>query len=209
MTARCLACEDRARYYHPTLQRFISEDPIGSAGGGPNLYAYVADSPINSRDPLGLWTVSLGTTVGAAFGFGGGGGTFVNLGHDPTQGWLTGWSLSVTGTATGGAVAGAGYTAGISLSVSTANDVSGLLGTFYEAGRGGLGRTGVGYFESPDRLVQGGTASISLPGGRGYLGASVGASTTSALVQWVQGRSLSFGATDGASIVTIPLGGRK
>jgi len=198
-----------ARYYHPDLQRFISEDPLRFVGGDPNFYAYVGNGPINSRDPLGLWTVSLGTTVGAAVGFGGGGGTFVNVGHDPTQGWLSGWSLSVTGTAAGGAVAGAGYTAGISLSVSTANDVSGLLGTFYEAGRGGLGRTGVGYFESPDRLVQGGTVSISLPGGRGYLGASVGASTTSALVQWVQGRSLSFGATDGASIVTIPLSGRK
>jgi len=29
----------RARYYNPTLQRFISEDPVGFAGGGPNLYA--------------------------------------------------------------------------------------------------------------------------------------------------------------------------
>jgi hypothetical protein len=87
--------------------------------------------------------------------------------------------------------------------VSTASDVSGLLGTFYELGRGGLGRTGAGYFESPDGSVQGGTVSISLTGGsRGYLGASVGASTTSALVQWIQGRSLSLGATDGASIVT-------
>ena len=31
----------RARYYSPTLQRFISEDPIGFAGGDLNLFAYV------------------------------------------------------------------------------------------------------------------------------------------------------------------------
>lgn len=43
----------RARYYHPGLQRFLSEDPIGLAGGDPNLYAYVRNNPLNFRDPLG------------------------------------------------------------------------------------------------------------------------------------------------------------
>jgi RHS repeat-associated protein len=43
----------RARYYNPTLQRFISEDPIEFAGGF-NLYAYVANSPIGYIDPTGL-----------------------------------------------------------------------------------------------------------------------------------------------------------
>jgi RHS repeat-associated protein len=44
----------RARYYHPTLQRFISEDPLGFAGGDANLYAYVFNSPTKFSDPLGL-----------------------------------------------------------------------------------------------------------------------------------------------------------
>ncbi len=44
----------RARYYSPTLGRFISEDPIRFAGGQPNLYAYVFDDPTNFIDPLGL-----------------------------------------------------------------------------------------------------------------------------------------------------------
>ncbi|TKB75487.1 MAG: hypothetical protein E8D46_01315 [Nitrospira sp.] len=44
----------RARYYHPRLQRFISEDPIGFAGGDVNLYAYVRNVPLLSIDPLGL-----------------------------------------------------------------------------------------------------------------------------------------------------------
>src|SRR5207237_1959216 len=44
---------NRARYYSPTLQRFISEDPIGLAGGD-NLYAYVGNSPMKFSDPSGL-----------------------------------------------------------------------------------------------------------------------------------------------------------
>jgi RHS repeat-associated protein len=44
----------RARYYHPGLQRFISEDPLGTFGGDANFYAYVANDPLSWRDPLGL-----------------------------------------------------------------------------------------------------------------------------------------------------------
>ena len=40
----------RARYYSPTLQRFISEDPAGFAAGDTNLYAYVGNNPIDWRD---------------------------------------------------------------------------------------------------------------------------------------------------------------
>jgi len=43
----------RARYYHPVLSRFVSEDPIGFGGGDPNLYAYTAGSPTNFTDPSG------------------------------------------------------------------------------------------------------------------------------------------------------------
>ncbi len=43
----------RARYYHPQLQRFISEDPLGF-GGGVNLAAYAANSPAVYGDALGL-----------------------------------------------------------------------------------------------------------------------------------------------------------
>jgi RHS repeat-associated protein len=47
----------RARYYSPELQRFISEDPIGLAGGDTNYFAYVGNNPVNWIDPLGLvWT---------------------------------------------------------------------------------------------------------------------------------------------------------
>ena len=43
-----------ARYYSPLQSRFISQDPIGFAGGTTDLYAYVEDNPVNSSDPNGL-----------------------------------------------------------------------------------------------------------------------------------------------------------
>lgn len=43
----------RGRYYHPSLQRFISEDPIEFAAGDPNLFAYAYNNPTNFRDPSG------------------------------------------------------------------------------------------------------------------------------------------------------------
>jgi RHS repeat-associated protein len=58
----------RARYYHPTLQRFISEDPIGFAGGDINLYAYVWNSPTGLVDPLGLDAWSDAGNLAAGFG---------------------------------------------------------------------------------------------------------------------------------------------
>ncbi|HEX9223721.1 MAG TPA: RHS repeat-associated core domain-containing protein [Candidatus Acidoferrales bacterium] len=42
----------RARYYSPTLQRFISEDPI-EFWGGINFYAYADNSPTDEVDPQG------------------------------------------------------------------------------------------------------------------------------------------------------------
>ncbi|MGL5829680.1 MAG: RHS repeat-associated core domain-containing protein, partial [Angustibacter sp.] len=42
---------NRARYYSPSLQRFISADPAGAAGSGANLYEYVGSSPTQFTDP--------------------------------------------------------------------------------------------------------------------------------------------------------------
>ena len=43
-----------ARDYDPTIARWTTKDPIGFAGGDTNLYAYVANDPINLVDPSGL-----------------------------------------------------------------------------------------------------------------------------------------------------------
>jgi RHS repeat-associated protein len=57
----------RARYYHPSFCRFISQDPAGFAAGDTNLYVYVYNSPTNYTDPTGevaLWAA--GCAIGAA-----------------------------------------------------------------------------------------------------------------------------------------------
>jgi RHS repeat-associated protein len=41
----------RARYYLPSMGRFINEDP---AGAGDNFYRYADDDPVNLIDPFGL-----------------------------------------------------------------------------------------------------------------------------------------------------------
>jgi RHS repeat-associated protein len=46
----------RARYYHPGLARYISEDPLRFRDG-MNPYTYVRNNPANARDPLGLYTI--------------------------------------------------------------------------------------------------------------------------------------------------------
>jgi RHS repeat-associated protein len=43
----------RARYYDPTVGRFMSEDPTGFKGG-LNFYPYVTNDPANQTDPMGF-----------------------------------------------------------------------------------------------------------------------------------------------------------
>ena len=71
----------RARYYDPTVGRFISRDPAGMPNG-VNRFAYVGNDPINNTDPSGLffgYDNLLGGVVnaglGAAVTYATGGGT--------------------------------------------------------------------------------------------------------------------------------------
>jgi len=43
----------RARYYMPSLGRFVSQDPLDLAAG-PNEYAYVGDNPVDTTDWSGM-----------------------------------------------------------------------------------------------------------------------------------------------------------
>jgi RHS repeat-associated protein len=44
----------RARYYSPTQERFISQDPAGIAASGPNGYLYTGNDPTDMTDPGGM-----------------------------------------------------------------------------------------------------------------------------------------------------------
>ena len=49
----------RARYYSPTYQRFIAQDPIGLGSGNPNFYAYASSDPINETDASGEQAIAI------------------------------------------------------------------------------------------------------------------------------------------------------
>lgn len=61
-----------ARYYNPSIGRFVSEDPIGFQGD-INLYRYVRNSPSAFKDPTGLVAWHCHVIVGSlSAGLGGG-----------------------------------------------------------------------------------------------------------------------------------------
>jgi RHS repeat-associated protein len=154
----------RARYYSPTFQRFVSQDPIGFATGDTNLYRYALDAPTIANDPLGLLTFSLGFSV--------------NL-----QLWLFNVSASVGIVAdtcgnvgsynTGGLGTGVGAegNGGITFGYSNAPTIADLAGPFANtelgAGAGAGGSFGIFTGGSPDGQVTGGSLTIGVGGGAG------------------------------------------
>jgi len=57
------------RPYDPNLQRWLSRDPIGEAGG-INLYGFVGNNPISRVDPLGLdYVLSTGIRSASSFNY--------------------------------------------------------------------------------------------------------------------------------------------
>jgi len=61
-----------ARYYNPSIGRFITPDPLGFIDG-PNVYAYCNNNPINWIDPFGLCKkdnrFKIRTIAGGGIGF--------------------------------------------------------------------------------------------------------------------------------------------
>ncbi len=163
----------RARYYSPTFQRFMSQDPIGFAGGDPSLYGYVRDNPVVLVDPSGLYTIGLGISLG--FNFGG----WVNINFSGGIVSDTYGNIGFYFSTAGGYGVGSNVSGGLTVSASNAKTICDLRGPFGEvnskAGEG-LGYSLSGFSgSSPDGTVVGGALTLG-----GDLGASygVGASST-------------------------------
>ncbi len=132
----------RARYYRPTFQRFIAQDPIGFGGGDANLYGYVWNEPANLFDPSGLLGggVAIGGEFGAGLGSAAVGGSVSAGGGYFTSG---GWGGFASGGALGlgpklnppcpgdrGYAFGSYAGGGANIFVTTADNVSELAGPF-------------------------------------------------------------------------------
>ena len=65
----------RNRWYDPQTGRFLTQDPIGLAGG-INLYSYAGNNPVAFSDPFGLCVPPLTPLCIVAYGIGIGAGVF-------------------------------------------------------------------------------------------------------------------------------------
>jgi len=117
------------RFYDPSLQRWLNQDPIGEAGG-LNLYGYVYNNPISLIDPLGLVDPVTGTIIGVGTSLETGGGVAtaatVTVGGTATTVTVAGTGATVTGTGVA-SVAGVGIGT-VAVGVGGAVVVGGAIG---------------------------------------------------------------------------------
>ena len=149
----------RARYYEPTLGRFISRDPSG-LDGGVNLYSYVENSPTNLNDPVGLWAVYDDLLV---MGVGGAAGIASQLVEDALGGKLSGFNAYAS-KFVGGAVA-----------AETAYYLIPLTGHLGAAA--GAGATGAAAQYITEQLLDGKPVDWGTAGGKSLEGAAFGSAT--------------------------------
>jgi RHS repeat-associated protein len=179
----------RERYYSPSLNRFVSQDPLG-LGSGMNVYAYVRGNPVSRKDPMGLLDLfgydsitaqglsiqqlasSALQSLSAAFGISfeastinpitsGGGGTYgLNLEHTACEGWK--WYKYKTPPDS----PSQGFLPGGSITVNFAMGTGSWTGPFDNvAGGYGTGILGV---------AAGGFQSVDDGSNSGYFGESLG-----------------------------------
>jgi RHS repeat-associated protein len=122
---------NRARWYDPLTARWLTEDPLGLAGGDTNLYRFVGNNPANQTDPSGLFVPGESILLAAAGAVVGAGGYVIGNGIYSA---ITGedhfsWG-GLAGAAAGGAVAGlvAGAVAGDAVGIAGVITVGALSG---------------------------------------------------------------------------------
>ncbi len=157
----------RARYYSPTLQRFIAQEPIGFAGGGSNLYEYVVNDPTDITDPKGNQLVTA-LLVGAAVG------GIVGAVNGIANGCS--WS-SVTDSALIGAGIGAGV--GVASILGASGALGSAVGSFFgaslsPAAAGALGGSIIGAAAATSGTIANEEKSGSGLNGRAIAGSALG-----------------------------------
>ena len=160
----------RARYYHPALGRFVSEDPLDGilrlfaesvtrSTSDINLFVYGYDSPVMLIDPLGLFTFTFGTSASGGAGGGGQGSTGIAISYSTKCGFQIG-SINSVGV---GGYAGVNGSLGAQLAVSGNQSINDLGGRSGEVGGGG-----------GEGIVAGASVSIQRSGAAPVYAGSVG-----------------------------------
>jgi RHS repeat-associated protein len=156
----------RARYYHPELSRFLSEDPLHGLSVRVPPYQYARDNPIVYADPLGLVEINLilGTSTAARAKGGaiaqGGGGLALTFNTDTMT--VTANGFSTTGTGVGnntGLTAYFGIVTGPLEGITTSSNLG--LST------GAVGVTGSRVSDPTTGSLLGSTFGVNLFGQRG------------------------------------------
>jgi RHS repeat-associated protein len=145
-----------ARYYDPFTGRFLSEDPIGFAGGDTNLYRYTGNNPVNRTDPMGLswlssalhWVQDVGAQID-------------DYVHD-NGGWLAwgaGLAAAVLGPTVLPSIVEVGFLATSEGGVTVGGTIGlGIFSGALPASRGDKGGAGSGSLSAPSLLIGGGDA---------------------------------------------------
>jgi RHS repeat-associated protein len=188
----------RARYYHPALQRFISEDPIEFAAGDPNLYAYTFNSPTNFVDPSGNFvpTAAVGVALCGVGAAAGAYAAYAFAGDKPSLG-------AVAAGVAGGCAAGIGLGWGIGIGLEATFPglmLAGGHGFFWDGIAGGLGAT---LANVQAGAIGAATIGQTFTGSALALAEKVGISYQSLQPYWV---ALSRGFASGAGSATVAVG---
>ena len=158
----------RARYFNPSLGRFISEDPAGLRGGA-NSYAYVGNDPTDATDPSGK---ILNVAIGAGLGFVGD-LAVQYITRDQTKPFSPDWCEVGLATAAGAATSGLSALYG-DAAIFGADATGVVLRTtangITNATVSGVQQVGVNY-ESGNGTFDGTGAATAFGGAGGFVGA--------------------------------------
>jgi RHS repeat-associated protein len=206
----------RNRMYDPKLKSFISEDPLGVAGG-TNLYAYTGGNPIDFVDPTGLllldpnllphgavsalWNADKGVANGMSFGYVGHRTGLEGCGMAGQVGsWIGGSALAAGVTYFGGALLIAGRVSAGAATVAS-NTIGGTLGSISSS---------LGNGQKPSLLGIAAGAFIGfVPGGAHVYGAGRGAGSLVDIWRVGPAMPTGLGIVDAAQSLSTGGGGRK